>query len=590
MSIFTRESGRRALAAAAGPSTRNRFHPNAFSRRFPRRRSGILPVMALMALLLSGAGKAARAAGEAGLPALRVPNALGVNIHFTEAPGSEMSQLAAGGFRFVRMDYDWNRIEPTPGHYDFSTYERFVRLIRQYGIRPLLILDYSNKNYDSGLSPHDEAGWNAYARFAAASVAHFRGDGVLWEIWNEPNGFWIPRRDADAYANMAVRAAAAMRKADHDATILAPASSGIDLGFIETSFKHGLLENITAVSVHPYRGGDPETVTGDYARLRSLIQQYSPGHRPFPIVSSEWGYSSSNVTDLQQGQFLARQWLTNLADGIRLSIWYDWHNDGPDPKNAEHNFGTVTTSFQPKVSYLAARTLTHTLDGYQPVRSIALQPGDYGVLFRKGNELRLAAWTTAAPHKISWPSPSPTNAVSMTGDTSTLSSDRGWLAIPLSGSPQYLNVTNSPLARFQASLSLSPEAVVAPSGVATPVKVTFHNTFSQPIRGQITLRAPGAPASGAAIPVDVAPGKTTTLTLEGIRRTDRSPQPQEWRLNFRGDGIDVDEPIQVSVSDPFAIDIAPIGGGAGLEIENPAGPTPSSRLAARSPAPTCPCR
>lgn len=42
---------------------------------------------------------------------------------------------------------------------------------------------------------------------------------------------------------------------------------------------------------------------------------------------------------------------------VPLSIWYDWHDDGQDPKEKEHNFGTVTWDYQPKPAYLAAQTL-----------------------------------------------------------------------------------------------------------------------------------------------------------------------------------------------------------------------------------------
>ncbi len=42
-----------------------------------------------------------------------------------------------------------------------------------------------------------------------------------------------------------------------------------------------------------------------------------------------------------QAKLLARQWLSNLANDIPLSIWYDWRDDGPDPKEREHHFGMV---------------------------------------------------------------------------------------------------------------------------------------------------------------------------------------------------------------------------------------------------------
>ena len=52
---------------------------------------------------------------------------------------------------------------------------------------------------------------------------------------------------------MAVSAAAAIRKADPKATIVGPACAMFDWPFLETFLQSGVLQNIDAVSMHPYR-------------------------------------------------------------------------------------------------------------------------------------------------------------------------------------------------------------------------------------------------------------------------------------------------------------------------------------------------
>lgn len=39
------------------------------------------------------------------------------------------------------------------------------------------------------------------------------------------------------------------------------------------------------------------------------------------------------------GKFLPRMFMLNVAWGVNLSVWYDWHDDGPDAADAESNFG-----------------------------------------------------------------------------------------------------------------------------------------------------------------------------------------------------------------------------------------------------------
>src|SRR5262249_39175387 len=146
-------------------------------------------------------------------------------------------------------------------------------------------------------------------------------------------------------------------------TLVAPATSEVPLGFLEACFAAGLLEHLDAVSVHPYRPyrQPPETAAEDYRKLRALIARHAPpGKKELPILSGEWGYSAfdKGVTPDRQAAYLVRMQLANLLDGVPLSIWYDWKDDGPDPKEREHNFGIVARDLTPKPAYRAAQTLT----------------------------------------------------------------------------------------------------------------------------------------------------------------------------------------------------------------------------------------
>jgi hypothetical protein len=86
-------------------------------------------------------------------------------------------------------------------------------------------------------------------------------------------------------------------------------------------------------------------------------------------------------------------------EGIPLSIWYDWRDDGTDPKEPEHHFGTVRHSLQEtKPSYSALQTLVAELRGYRFEKRV--EASDFILMFRKGSLVKYAAWTTnTAPHE-----------------------------------------------------------------------------------------------------------------------------------------------------------------------------------------------
>lgn len=335
-----------------------------------------------------------------------VPEGFGVNIHFTDPKPGEMERFAEGGFGLARMDFAWGRVERERGQYDFSAYERLTASLKAAGARPLYILDYGNRLYDEGEAPRTEEGRLAFARFASAAARQFQGQGVLWEMWNEPNldNFWKPRANAEDYAALAVTTARAMREADPQAVILAPGTSGFPWSYFETVFGAGLLELVDGVSVHPYRGEAPETAAADFARLRGLMDRHaSAGRRYLPIVSSEWGYTTAEphghlmVPEDQQARYLARQWLANLASGVNVSIFYDWKDDGPDPKEREHRFGTVRQDFSPKPAFLGAKRLIEGLRGYTFRHRLAGEGAlDWRVLFQKGEteDLAVVEWST----------------------------------------------------------------------------------------------------------------------------------------------------------------------------------------------------
>ena len=387
------------------------------------------------------------------LPELAVPGALGVNIHFTDPRPGEMQMIADGGFRILRMDFSWGGTERKAGVYDFAAYDRLLAAAKPHGMRLLFILDYSNRLYDEGLSPHTPAGRAAMAKWAAAAASHFKGQGILWEMWNEPNikQFWKPQPNVADYAQLAVEVGKAIRSAAPDELYFGPATSTIDLKFLEACFKAGCLDYWDAVSVHPYRQSAPETAAAEYARLRTLIDQHKPAGKAIPILSGEWGYSAAwkQYDADRQGKYLPRQWLINLEQGVPVSIWYDWHDDGPDPKEAEHHFGTVlhpylkdqTPPYEPKPAYLAARTLTSQLTGFSFARRVSLDSkDDYVLEFSRGDERRWAVWTTGQNHEVELPIAAASLRATghLGGEAVELKSTGRTLKVTLRDAPQYL--------------------------------------------------------------------------------------------------------------------------------------------------------
>lgn len=348
-------------------------------------------------------------AAEADWRNLMIPGGFGVCSHFTDVQPGEMEMLAATGIKWIRTDFAWGETELEKGIYDFSEYDRLMASMDKYGIRGYFILDYGNRLYDRGTAPRTDEGRAAFARWAAAAAKHFQGHNIIWEMYNEPNiGFWKPRPNVGNYIKLAIAVGKAIRTEAPGEMYIGPATSEIDMNFLEACFRAGLLEYWDAVSVHPYRQTPPETVLPEYEKLSKLITEYAPVGKQVPIISGEWGYSVAwqDYDEARHGKYLPRQWLTNIAAGVPISIWYDWHDDGQDQNDEEDNFGMVAYPYyegiepvyDPKPAYVAAQTLTRILSGYEFVKNII--PNDqelesrFVLQFERNGQIAIAAWNS----------------------------------------------------------------------------------------------------------------------------------------------------------------------------------------------------
>jgi len=549
-----------------------------------------LGVLILMALVITGSN-----AAQSGLPPLTVPDCLGVNIHFTGTEAEQVAKIADEGFRFIRMDFSWVHIEKAKGVYDFKAYDELVDSLASKGIRAYFILDYGNPLYDNDMAPHTDEGRAAFVKFAAAGAAHFKGKGVLWELWNEPNGgFWRPSSNIEDYVKLAKVVYPALKKADPDCTVLAPALAGWDYAYIEKAFKLGLLENTDVVSLHPYGAGKPEDAAVLYAKVRELIAKYAPplasppdkggekGRREYPLVSGEWGYStfSKGVSEETQADYIARQALSNIMNQCRVTIWYDWRDDGPDPKENEHRFGTVRQNMEGKPAFFAMKTLTTALNGYTYANRI--RPGsedDCLALFRKGDDYRLAAWTIGDPHTISLPlDVGEVEIVSRSGDRSKVEVKDGKLELKLTASPQYVEPVGKSL-RWAAEAAWSVDAKAEVTDKGLMLKVNSSGGGAEiGIAGAGVDKAGAQTKAGLSTPYKYSgqskPVVTVTLKLEGMKEPlvrvielDASTCPKLEVLPSAGRKILIDLRLPPSVCKDGFSGIVKIGNPDGIQFE-----------------------
>ncbi|MGC4061568.1 MAG: cellulase family glycosylhydrolase [Aquabacterium sp.] len=309
----------------------------------------------------------------------------------------DVDEAAAAGFKFVRMDMNWAGVEHTKGVYDFSSYETKITRILSKGMTPLLILAYNNPLYlanavdatagHSGIA--DASNRAAFAEFARRAALYYKGRGVLFEIWNEPNGrgFWLPGPDADGFADALAAAAQAIRTVDPTCTVLSGGlADSAELTYLKRLGQRGVLNGVSGVGYHPYTQASPEIQASYTMARRGLLKQtnVTPGLWNTEVgVSSSWYGNLDGTQDanrLSQAVIVSRNVLSSWALNDPLHVVYRLRDYGTtaaerDPANIyytpysatnkEHNFGLLATDYTPKPARKAIAQLFAAASGRQ---------------------------------------------------------------------------------------------------------------------------------------------------------------------------------------------------------------------------------
>ena len=372
-----------------------------------RRTIGLLVVLSPP---LSLAGATAAAQSHALDPFPTVGEAFGVNVHTLEPADDELALLHRAGLHTVRTDFNWAQTERRPGGYDFRTQTRFLGRLRAAGLRCMFVLDYSNEIYGiDGRPPFTPRGRAAFARWAAAAMQQCRGQDVVWEVWNEPNGKWFwPNPNAADYARLLRSVREAARRATPAEAIVGPAMYGADVGFLDACGRAGCFDDLDAVTVHPYRSTGPESAAQDYDRLRAVLSRFPSARRPL-LVQGEWGYQTRGPgAERDRAKLLLRSFVSGLADRIPLSIWYDWMDDAEAMGIVRQPRAGERPGLVPEAGCVAAEVLADTLGPYRFERRLDIgdPAADFVLAFDHAGRHRYVAWTTAGtPKRVTLPVP-----------------------------------------------------------------------------------------------------------------------------------------------------------------------------------------
>ncbi len=188
------------------------------------------------------------AALAAAAPAFCAPPVLGVNVGTAALePGDRgelLNKLAEARVASVRMELDWNRVEPRSGEFEWADFDAFVDAARERHLEVVLVLGPCAEwavdpawnvpaEERSRSVPQSLSVWRRYVRSA---VSHFRGRVSFWQVREQPDAgnFRGARRE---YLALLGAAAEEARAVDPAARIVFPEAGCLDVAALDTFIK-----------------------------------------------------------------------------------------------------------------------------------------------------------------------------------------------------------------------------------------------------------------------------------------------------------------------------------------------------------------
>ncbi len=420
---------------------------------------------------------------------------------------SKAALAASAGVKWSREEFQWHRIEPEKGRFDFGFYDHLVDTANRNGISVYGIVGY----WAWWTKPYTQEGIEDYARYCTALVTHFKDRVKHWEIWNEPNiFFWTGPKEM--YPELLKAAYRAIRAADPDAQVLGCSTSGIDTPFIESVMEAGAPFDI--LTIHPYRGSLDEM--GFIKELRDTVALTKAADgKEKPVWITEMGLPTQlygGLSERNQATFLARCYLSALASGVDTIIsWYDFREDGGNPFYNEHRFGVVRhPDMEPKPGFRALATICQTLADARVEKQLDLGRGILGFRFKGAAGQTVVVWSPAGDQLLSLKiSGKDVSITDLMGDAVSSAVFDGLSVLALrAASPLFISGRNLDVRKGSAPITIEAPLTAHP-GEAIRIAVRglpagSWATLNTPDGWEAVSRARGA--FEIAVPNDAAPG------------------------------------------------------------------------------------
>jgi hypothetical protein len=431
--------------------------------------------------------------------------------HSSRAPEKMDKEFLADalcGVEVVRTFSSWGAIEQGNNNWKWNTTDKLVDIAQSYNmeLQPALGLCA-----DWAAPPEEvrKGGWefqfyppvdpNEYAEFAGKCAERYKGKIRFWEIWNEPDldNFW--RGTTDEYIEMLKLSYEAIKKSDKDALVLVGGMSGygghpgknlnptLHADVLEKANKYF---DIYAFHQH-----------GEFDHFYDVVEKNLDKHMALmpdgePIYFNETAMHSTQIGERQQAYALFKKLLYTRSVGAMGYTWYNLVDSGTDPKNAEHNYGTLKNDFHPKAVYCAYNTIAKAMYNTEYVKSFGLPAkGQYIYMFAGKERTVIGGWTEGdmaidLPLLANIDSSIKVVQIDLMGNEKVLNTDNGVICLNFSNTPYFYELRGKQDKIKIIGAMVKPIPVTGNPEQKVQLKALIKNPFNKKVNAKLKWTLP----------------------------------------------------------------------------------------------------
>jgi hypothetical protein len=277
--------------------------------------------------------------------------------------------MQAAGVRANRFILNWVWVEPTQGHFDWGSSDRFIGELASRGIRAMPSV-WGNPDWVAGGAATPPTGGTKsqqqWKTLLKALVTRYGTNGTYWstkyhqqfgasavplpitswQIWNEPNvkKFFQPYPSPGQYARLLQISAPAIKGTDPSAQVGLAGMPGYGdvtaWEFLKKLYAvAGIKAFFDAAALHPY-AKDITQFRQEIQRVRQVITGHNDAATPLWISELAWGSAPPDSIGINKGpagqaQMLRRAFQMVLANrtawNVQHLFWYHWR----DPRRSQ---------------------------------------------------------------------------------------------------------------------------------------------------------------------------------------------------------------------------------------------------------------